>query len=185
MTEDAVAVLAIDGSPAGSGKTRSVLETVGDAARRAGATVDTVGLAEVDGAERVLALLASADAVVFGSPVYRAEVAAPLKALLDRIPRDNNGERGSPLAAKAVVIVQTGASLHHFLALDGLRAVLAGFFAAHVLPPGLYVPSEGFTSYGGLDDPYAEDAGRQGRALVELARLLGASAALRALRPQA
>ena len=182
---EAVAVLAIDGSPVGGGKTRAVLDAVADGARASGADVETVALAEESGAEQALERLEHADAVVFGSPVYRASAAAPLKELLDRIPRENGPDHSSPLTAKAVAIVQTGASLHHFLALDLLRDVLAGFFAAHVLPPGLYVPREGFADTGSLASPYADQASRQGAALVELARLLATSKALRLLRPQA
>ena len=181
----AVAVLVVDGSPTGGGRTRAVLDAIADAARDSGGNVETVALAEQNGAEQALERLDRADAFVLGSPVYRASAAAPLKQLLDRIPRGNDSEHGSPLAAKAVAIVHTGASLHHFLALDSLRDVLAGFFAAHVLPPGLYVPRDGFGDAGSLADPYAEQATRQGAALVELARLLAASSSLRLLRPQA
>ncbi|MES1246124.1 MAG: NAD(P)H-dependent oxidoreductase [Actinomycetota bacterium] len=178
-------MLAIDGSPSGAGRTRRAVDAVTSAAAAAGAAVETVELAVPEGAERALDLLAGAQAVIVGSPVYRAAEAAPLKALLDRIPRQNDPERSSPVGAKAIAIVQTGASLHHFLALDGLRAVFAGFFAAHVVPPGLYVPREGFDEAGGLAEPYAEDARRQGEALVGLAQAIAASPALAAVRPQA
>ena len=183
--ERPVAVLAVDGSPAGGGRTRAALDVVASAARGAGATVETISIAADDGEERTLAALDGADAIVFGSPVYRASSAAPLKHLLDRVPRTNGDERDSPLAAKPVAIVYTGASLHHFLALDALRDVLAGFFAAHVLPPGLYVPREGFDEENTLVEPYDRQARLQGAGLVELARLLHAATVLRSLRPQA
>jgi FMN reductase len=91
----------------------------------------------------------------------------------------------SPLSGKAVAIVYTGASLHPFLALDSLRSVLAGFFAAHVLPPGLYVPREGFDDDLALRAAYSEPARLQGAALVELTHALRRSSVLRSLRPQA
>jgi FMN reductase len=174
--------LVVDGSPSGGGRTAAALAAVGAAA--AATSVTTVGLSEDGGQEHALAALAEADAVVLGAPVYRAAAAAPLKALLDAIPRDNE-TRTSPLAGKAVAIVQTGASLHHFLALDGLRNVLAGFFAAHVVPPGLYVPREGYADDGSLAEPYASAAAAQGAALAALARALRADDALSTLRPQA
>jgi FMN reductase len=180
-------VLAIDGSPAGGGRTRAALAAVVSGAAEGGATVETITLGDGEGGgyDRALAALEHADAIALGSPVYRASSATPLKSLLDLIPRSNDDGRDSPLAGKAVAIVHTGASLHHFLSLDALRNVLAGFFAAHVVPPGLYVPRDGFGEGSALLDPYADQARRQGRALIELAELLRESAVLRSLRPHA
>jgi FMN reductase len=182
-TASVIAILAVDGSPTGGGRTRMAIEAVAQAGEPFGARVETVALAEPEGFDRVLQALETVDAVVFGAPVYRAAAAAPLKQLLDLIPRDNL-ERRSPLAAKPVAIVQTGASLHHFLALDALRNVLAGFFATHVIAPGLYVPRDGFGELG-LLEPYARHARTQGEALVELTRAVNAGVALAAVRPQA
>jgi FMN reductase len=182
-TTAAITILAVDGSPAGGGRTRTAIEAVAHAGEPFGARVETIALAEPEGPDRALDALDRADAVVFGAPVYRAAAAAPLKQLLDLIPRDNL-ERRSPLAAKPVAIVQTGASLHHFLALDALRSVLAGFFAAHVIAPGLYVPREGFGEQG-LLEPYALHARTQGEALVELTRAVNTGLALASVRPQA
>jgi FMN reductase len=181
----AIKVVALDGSPSGGGKTHAAIAAIAYAAAEAGAIVDAISLGEPGGQEKALAALGPADAIVLGSPVYRAASAAPLKQLLDLVPRSNDEERTSPLAGKAVAIVHTGASLHHFLSLDGLRDVLAGFFAAHVVPPGLYVPRAGFGDDASLLPPYADQAGRQGQALVELAVLLRNSSVLRSLRPHA
>jgi FMN reductase len=180
-------VVALDGSPAGGGRTNAAIAAITSAAAESGATVETIALGdgEPGGTDRALAALAPADAIVLGAPVYRAASATPLKQLLDLIPRSNDEERTSPLAGKAVAIVHTGASLHHFLSLDALRDVLAGFFAAHVVPPGLYVPRAGFGDDSALLEPYADQARRQGQALVELAGLLRNSAMLRSLRPHA
>src|SRR5438105_13016946 len=93
------------------------------------------------------------------------------------------GEEAAPLRARAVAIVLTGASLHHFLALDSLRNVLSGFFGAFVVPPGLYVPHAGFSEAGELADEWREQAVLQGRALVELARVIRGSSDLRRVGP--
>jgi FMN reductase len=180
-------ILAIDGSPTGSGRTRTAIRAVLDAAQAAGADTVERSLADhaPDRLDEVLRAMGSADAFVIGSPIYRASYASPLKALLDRLPRGMWGETEAPLQGKAVAIVATGASLHHFLALNDFRNVLAGFFAAHVLPPGLYVPREGFTEDGRLNDAYGRLAALQGHALVELAAALSSSPSLRALAPQA
>jgi hypothetical protein len=66
-----------------------------------------------------------------------------------------------------------------------MRNVLAGFFAAHVIPPGLYVPREGFGDDGALLEPYAGQAALQAEALRELGRVLASTTALRRLTPQA
>jgi len=177
-----VRALGIDGSPGGYGKTAQVIEAVlkglppdwqQDVVHAAG---------DQDGA---LASIELGNAFVFGAPMYRATYAAPLKVLLDRLPRGMWGETSAPITGRAVVIVGTGASWHHFLGLDPLRDVLAGFFAAHVLPPGLYVPAEGFDAEGRLRDSFAELAALQGAALAELALTLSAGGPLAALRPQA
>ncbi len=83
--------------------------------------------------------------------------------------------------------MQTGASLHHFLALDALLRNVRShgfFFAAHVIAPGLYVPRDGFGELG-LLEPYAGQAQTQGEALVELTRAVNGGLALAAVRPQA
>lgn len=179
-------VLAIDGSPTAGGRTRAALDAVSSAAVDAGASLERIELGAAGaGVEPAIEALAGADAVVLASPVYRASSATPLKQLLDTIPRSGTAPPESPLSGKAVAIVYVGASLHHFLALDSLRSVLAGFFAAHVVPPGLYLPREAFDEDLGLRDPYADHARLQGAALVELAYALRRSPVLRSLRPQA
>jgi FMN reductase len=49
-----------------------------------------------------------------------------------------------------VAVVLTGASHHHFLAVDGLRDVLAGFFAVQVVSPSLF-DDAAYSSDGQLD----------------------------------
>jgi FMN reductase len=185
---DAIQILAIDGSPTGGGRTRTVVQAVVAAARAAGAIASERSLADdppsVAGDDWI-AEMDAADALVIASPIYRASFASPLKILLDMTPRGMWGEKEAPLRGKAIVVVATGASLHHFLALNDFRNVLAGFFAAHVVPPGLYIPREAFSDDGALKDTYAAQAALQGQALVELAQALKTSSALRRLTPQA
>jgi FMN reductase len=178
-------VLAIDGSPKGHGRTRAVLDAVLDGARSVGAEGTVLELA--DGPDAIAHAVREAgahDAFVLGAPAYRAAPAAPLKAFLDVLPRGFWGETEQPITARAVSLVMTGATYHHYLALDGLRNIVAGFFAAHVLSPGLYVAGEGFAE--GAPTPTTLDAAHaQGRTLVALARAIEGSDDLRAVRPQA
>ncbi|GIZ50633.1 NADPH-dependent FMN reductase [Noviherbaspirillum aridicola] len=72
--------------------------------------------------------LASAEAVVVATPVYKAAYSGILKAFLDLLPQDG-------LAGKLVLPLATGGSQSHMLALDyALRPVLTALAARHVLP---------------------------------------------------
>lgn len=157
--------------------------------RAVGATGELMALGGGELEERldaVLEMFPEADAFALGSPVYRASFATPLKALLDRLPRGMWGEGSAPVTGRAVAICLTGASWHHSLALDHLRGVLAGFFAAHVISPGLYVPAEEFTGDGlELADELASRAWLQGAALVELSTAIAQGSALARVVPQA
>jgi FMN reductase len=181
-----LSVLLIDGSPRSPGRTSATLAAVAAGVNEAGAECHALRLSgDLAGATaEVLERAARCDAFVLASPTYRATYTAELKYLLDRTPRGMPGETGAPLRARAVAVVLTGATLHHFLALDSLRSVLAGFFGAYVLPGGLYVPHAGFEPDGGLAPEWREPAARQGRALVALAAAINASPELQALAPQ-
>jgi FMN reductase len=75
-----------------------------------------------------LALVAEADAIVVGTPVYKASFSGVLKVFLDLLPQDG-------LAGKLVLPVATGGSQSHMLALDyALRPVLASLAPRHILP---------------------------------------------------
>lgn len=179
-------VIAFDCSPSGGGRTARALEAVLDASRVEGATgerIDVTSEADVEAAVDAITSLGPQDAVVFGTPIYRATYAFPMKALLDAVPRDFVTGDG-PLRARVAGIVATGASLHHFLGLGELRNVLSVFFAAVVVPPGLYVPRDGFTE-DGLTAAYETAAATLGGSIVELAAAVAASSHLSRLTPQA
>lgn len=81
------------------------------------------------------ALVRDADAIVIGTPVYKASFSGVLKAFLDLLPQDG-------LAGKLVLPLATGGSQSHMLALDyALRPVLASLAPRHVLP-SIYATSE-------------------------------------------
>jgi FMN reductase len=183
MTDTPVTVLGVIASPHGSARTALAVDAVLDGARAAGATCNRLALVEHDRAE-VLQAMADADAVVLGSPVYRATYTSLLKELLEATERGRYGEATAPLRGTATAVVLTGATAHHYLAVDSLRSVLAGFFAAQVLSPGLYLDHSGYVDGSALTDAARELAGTHGRALVELAAAVRGSAALRGLEPQ-
>lgn len=81
------------------------------------------------------ALVAAADAVVIGTPVYKASFSGVLKAFLDLLPQFG-------LEGKLVLPLATGGSQSHMLALDyALRPVLASLAPRHILP-SIYATSE-------------------------------------------
>jgi NAD(P)H-dependent FMN reductase len=90
-----------------------------------------------DDTARVVGVLAAADAVLMGTPVYRGSFTGALKNLLDLTPVE-------ALRNKPVGIVAMGATLHHYLGVDWhLRAVLA-WFGALVAPTSVYLDSSHF-----------------------------------------
>jgi FMN reductase len=176
-------VVGIIGSPNAGGRTRVAVDAVLRGAAEEGAGTRVLELADTP-AEDAIAALGGADAAVFGSPTYRADIAAQLKALLDATPRGMSYESGDPLRGKVCATVLTGASDHHFLAVEKVRGILGGFFGAQLLSPGLYFPSAAFAEEG---KALAEDgkalAELHGRALVELTTAVRSSKWLRDLRP--
>lgn len=176
-------VVGVVGSPNAGGRTRVAVDAVLAGASEEGAETQVLELADVPVPDAVAAI-GAADAVVFGSPTYRADISSQLKALLEATGRGMAYESGDPLRATACATVLTGASDHHFLAVEKVRGVLGGFFAAQLLSPGLYLPSAAYAEDGTalLDEPRAL-ARLHGRALVELAAAVGSSTWLRELRP--
>jgi FMN reductase len=179
-----VLVVAVIGSPKAGGRTRVAVDAVLHGAVQEGARTRVVELADTAVPDAITAL-DEADAAVFASPTYRADITAQLKALLDATPRGMAAyEAGDPLRATACATVLTGASDHHFLAVDRVRAILSGFFAVPLLSPGLYLPSAAYAEGGAaLRDEPRQLAELHGRALVELATAVGSSRWLRTLRP--
>ncbi|MFE5207998.1 NADPH-dependent FMN reductase [Streptomyces sp. NPDC056600] len=76
---------------------------------------------------RATALVAEADGLVIGTPVYKAAYSGLLKSLLDLLPQ-------YALAGKTVLPLATGGSTAHVLAIDyALRPVLSSMGASHIV----------------------------------------------------
>ncbi|MFW3169344.1 NAD(P)H-dependent oxidoreductase [Geodermatophilus sp. CPCC 206100] len=176
-------ILGIGGGPEAGGRTSTAVAAVLAGAERQGARTHLLELSGTDLPE-VLRAVDAADAVVVGSPVYRATYSALLKGVLERLERGLWGETTAPLQGKAAAVVLTGADGHHFLAVDDLRDVLAGFFAVQVLSPGLYLDHTAYVDRRTLTAGAAALAAAHGAALADLTAAVRASGALAALRPQ-
>lgn len=176
-------VVGLAGGPEAGGRTSTAVAGLLAGAAAAGAETELVELGSVALPE-VLARVDAADAVVVGSPVYRATYSSLLKGVLEGTERGRWGETTAPLQGKAVAIVMTGAGLYHYLAVDGLRSVLAGFFAAQVLSPGLFLDHTAYVDRTTMTDETVALTAAHGAALVDLATAVRSSAALSAITPQ-
>lgn len=165
-----------------STRTRLALTTLLDAAAGHGADTELIDLAPPFDA--ALAALEGATALVFASPVYRAAPSWTLKAFLEAVPRGRN-PADNPLRGRVCATISVGGSDHHFLASDGTRAILGGFFAAQVLSPALALSPAAFDADGALTLDAGELVRSHGAALVEFARAVAGSPAVRALAPLA
>ena len=176
-------ILGLAGGPDAGGRTSTAVRAVLAGAAARGAEVDLIELSSTPLPE-VTAAVEGADGVVLGSPVYRATYSSLLKSVLEGMERGKWGETTAPLQGKAAAVLLTGASGHHFLAVNDLRDVLAGFFAVQVLAPGLYLDHTFYVDRTTLTEDSARLAAAHGAALNDLTTAVRSSAALAALRPQ-
>jgi FMN reductase len=177
-----MSVLGVVASPHGGGSTLNAVCAVLDGASEGGSMTEVVDLVSSDLAV-VVAKIDAADAVVFGSPVYRSSHTALLEQLLEHVQRGAANETSAPLHGKATCIVMTGATSAHFLGTEHLRSILASFFASQVLSPALYLDRGAFDEHNHLDEQSHELALLHGRALVELAQAVRTGKALGQLEP--
>ncbi|NSC24488.1 NADPH-dependent FMN reductase [Streptomyces albus subsp. chlorinus] len=135
-------ILALTGSPTDPSRTEQLLRHVGARlSRQEGHEIRLRHLAVRDlppapllGADaghpairQAVAAVAEADAVIVGTPVYKAAYSGLLKTFLDVLPR-------AALGGKHVLPLATGGSTAHVLALDySLRPVLTALGAGGVL----------------------------------------------------
>lgn len=179
MARDTIRLTAVLGSVTAPGRLhRAVTEAL---QRATGADVTLIDLADrhlpfADGrpleqlgadAPATVEAIATADAVVLATPVYRGSLTGALKNLLDLLPV-------AALTSKPVALVSMGGSDHHFLGADRhLRDVLA-FFGALVLPTAVYLNGRDFTD-GVPGERAAVELDALLAATVDLTRALAAS----------
>ncbi|MEJ2885513.1 NAD(P)H-dependent oxidoreductase [Actinomycetospora aeridis] len=181
-----ITLLGVVGSPSPGGRSFAAARALLDGAAAAGATADVLELADRPDPEAIQRAIEDADGIVFATPTYRARSSSLVKGVLENTGRGVAGDTRAPLLGKATAIVHTGATAHHFLAVDDLRDVLGGFFAAQVLSPGLYFEGADYVDADGiptLTDRARELAEAHGRAFAEFTAAVRAAPAVRALRP--
>lgn len=137
-------IIALAGSPSVTSRTVALLTSMAAGLAADGHDVRVVPVRELPaeallGANaadaavaEVVAAVGAADALIVGSPVYKAAYSGVLKTFLDLLPV-------SALAGKAVLPVLTGGGPVHALAVDyALRPVLTALGAWHVVS-GLFL----------------------------------------------
>lgn len=104
--------------------------------------------------------IVEADALIFGTPMYRASYTGMLKNVFDLIPND-------ALEGKPIGLIATGGSDHHFLAIEHELKPLIGFFQAHALPGAVYAKNEHYADGALVDEGIIRDLEKPAEAVVE------------------
>ena len=182
-----IKLLAINGSltPPPS-RTRIVLDVALHAARASAPDVETevlelrdFDLQFCDGrapdqynadTNAALALIAEADAYLVASPIYRASYTGALKNLFDLVPNDPQGS--DPLRGKAVGLLATGGSDHHYLVLEHQLRPLFGFFGAQTVGRAVYATPKDFNAAKQVEGKLVGELERLGEEVVILAKFL-------------
>jgi len=172
-------LLGISGSLSrGSRTSRLIQEVLDRAAGESGVEVElleisTSGVVLCDGrlpetydrkTREVIDQVSAADCYVVGSPMYRGSYTGAFKNLFDLLPND-------ALAGKAVGLVATGGSDHHFLALEHQLRPLLSFFRAHTVPGTVYGQNIHFTD-NGLTEELQEACRSLAETVLHLSRTL-------------
>lgn len=180
-------LLAINGSLTPSpSRTRVVLDVALASAEALDSEVDTdvlelrdIDLQFCDGrapenynadTRAALALIEAADAYLVATPIYRASYTGALKNLFDLVPNDPNGN--DPLRGKAVGLLATGGSDHHFLVLEHQLRPLFGFFGAQTVGRAVYATPQDFNPAKQVEGKLLGELQRLGEKVVILAKFL-------------
>ena len=171
-------LLGVSGSPSAPSKTLLAVEAVIEHARSSypGTDASVINLRDRDvilsdgrdpvgyegDTRAVIDEVIAADALVFGTPMYRGGYTGRLKNLFDVLPND-------ALEGKPVGLVATGGSDHHFLAIEHELKPLVGFFRAYAVPGAVYAHDGHFDGGALVDDGIRRRVGQLAGTLVEFA----------------
>jgi multimeric flavodoxin WrbA len=126
-----------------------------------------------DDMQELYAMLARADAVIFGSPVYFGSVSAQTKAVMDRmfalLPQRSLKDKiaGALVVTRRVGAIQARSLLYAFCITQGM--IVAGGAIGYGIEPGDVLTGVG----GGIDMSAIDEARLLGTNVIRLARQLG------------
>ena len=104
-----------------------------------------------------------ADALIIGTPMYRGSYTGLLKNLFDVIPND-------ALHGKAVGLIATGGTDHHYLAIEHELKPVIGFFSGHAIPGGVYANNEHYANGDLVDEGVLDRLAALAEAVVRFAQ---------------
>ena len=116
-------------------------------------------------ARLVIDKVVDADALIFGTPMYRGTYTGILKNLFDLIPND-------AILGKPVGLIATGGSDHHYLALEHELKPILGFFLAFVLPGTVYANNEHYSNGNLSSEDIQEKLKQLGTSIINFHKLL-------------
>ncbi len=106
-----------------------------------------------------------ADALIFGTPMYRGTYTGLLKNVFDLIPND-------ALMGKPVGLIATGGSDHHYLALEHELKPLLGFFLAHAIPGSVYANNDHYSNRDLVSQDVIDRLKQLAESIVNFVRIL-------------
>ncbi len=133
---------------------------------------------------KAIDLIINSEAFIIGTPVYRGSYSGLLKNLLDIIPRGIWQSPEAPLENRAVGLIATGATDHHFLSISHELGPIASFFGSYPVGSGVYVNSSQFEDHQIVGDEVEQRLQTLGKATYELSRAISESKYLSSLGPQ-
>ncbi|HEY1127876.1 MAG TPA: NAD(P)H-dependent oxidoreductase [Roseateles sp.] len=151
-------IVALSGSLSRPSRTRALVHAIADALAQGhsprNVQVDLIDIAEIapalaavtgfdnipDVVRDAQELLARADVIVLGSPVYKGSYSGLFKHFIDLL--DPAWLRG-----KVAVLAATGGSDRHALVLEHQWRPLASFLELHTVPAGVFVRDSEFENY--------------------------------------
>lgn len=173
-------LVAVVGSAVRSGKTRIAVETVVRSAVDSEPDLETDiidlamdhvpildGKSQLESNELAQTMLRARSGTVFlfATPIYRGTYTGALKNFLDHLPLE-------ALEGRVVGLVATGATLHHYLAIDHQLRGLLAWFNAYLLPGSVYLDSTAFSGPALADPERLKQLQQLGESLVTVARKL-------------
>lgn len=173
-------LVAVVGSAAGSGKTRAAVEAVVRSALDFEPTLQTDiidlsvdqlplidGRSQIENSELAETILRARSGSVFllATPIYRGTYTGALKNFLDQLPLE-------ALEGRVVGVVGTGATLHHYLAIDHQVRGLLAWFNAYVLPGSVYLDSTAFSGATLTGPEQIHQLQQLGESLISVSRRL-------------
>ncbi len=192
-------LLGIAGSVSNPSNTRTAVEAALKAAENEfGISTKLLHLAEYDievadgrklrdytgDTAEALELIINSKAFIIGTPVYRGSYSGVLKNLFDLIPRGMWQSDKAPLENKAVGLIATGATYHHYLSISHELGPILNFFGSHVVGSGVYAESSHFDNYELKGEEIEKRLAVLGKATTELSLAVEKSKYLSELGPQ-